>query len=451
MSCRSTTLHTGKSSSVLSQAELDIEFVRGEASKVLGKELSSFKLLTVSFTKTRRKRVVKKIRKVLKGTRVPEELQSKILEILADPSLVDVGASEVVRDVVREGTGGMAQEGIDGVLRELVPYVEVTVQQNQQLFIVDAKEKYSEFSFGSGEASVLRLIREIETLPEQTLVLIDEVENGLHPLAVERLVEYFIAAAARRKIQVIFTTHSEYALHPLPSEAVWSTLNGRLIQGRLSVESLRALAGRIDKRLAVFTEDLFAQRWLEAVLREGLGERFEEVGVYQVGGDGEAVRIHLAHNENPSIGFESVCFIDGDSKQTDDEASSIFRLPGQSPELCVFDTVKSTLQKNAAILTAACQRPLSCQQLVTNAVEGVASTNRDPHLLFAQVGALIGLVSEDVVRGAFLSVWIQERADDVKHIAAENVKSVNVAGQKLGSSCCFQCDHRYSTGFSSGA
>ena len=106
----------------------------------------------------------------------------------------------------------------------------------------------------------------------------------------ERLVEYFIAAAARRKIQVIFTTHSEYALNPLPSEAVWSTLSGRLIQGRLSVESLRALARRIDKRLAVFTEDAFAERWVQAILREGLGERFEEVGVYQVGGDGEAVK-----------------------------------------------------------------------------------------------------------------------------------------------------------------
>ncbi len=346
---------SGKSSSVLSQAEVDIEFVRSEASKVLGKELSSFKLLTVSFTRTRRKKVAKKIRKILRGTRVSEELQSKISELLADPSLVNVGASEMVRDAVREGADGMTQEGIDGVLRELVPYVEVTVQQNQQLFVVDAKEKYSEFSFGSGEASVLRLIRDIETLPEQTLVLVDELENGLHPLAVERLVEYLIAAAARRKIQVIFTTHSEYALHPLPAEAVWSTLNGRLIQGRLSVESLRALAGRIDKRLAVFTEDLFAQRWLEAVLREGLGERFEEVGVYPVGGDGEAVRIHLAHNENPSIKFKSACFIDGDSGQKEDVALGIFRLPGQNPELCVFEEVKKTLKTNAAILTAACQ------------------------------------------------------------------------------------------------
>jgi hypothetical protein len=41
----------------------------------------------------------------------------------------------------------------------------------------------------------------------------------------------------------------------------------------------------------------------------------------------------------------------------------------------------------------------------------VANTNRDPHLLFAQIGAPIGLVSEEIVRGAFFSVWIQEKPD----------------------------------------
>jgi energy-coupling factor transporter ATP-binding protein EcfA2 len=398
----------GKSNSVRTHTEADIEFVRNEASKVLGKQLSSFKLLNVSFTKVNRKRIKKKKRKGLDWGRVLNEIQ---------PLASDLAHSveEFLLNTLPTMEEGVAGDGA-------VLFEDATIQRIQQLFVVDGQQKYSEFNFGSGEASVLRLIYEIEALPEQTLVLIEEIENGLHPLAVERLVDYFIAAAARRKIQVIFTTHSEYALNPLPSEAVWSTLSGRLIQGRLTVESLRALAGRIDKRLAVFVEDTFAERWVQAILREGLEERLEEVGVYYVGGDGEAVRIHSAHNQNPSIDFDSLCILDGDSRQKEDDAKGIFRLPGQSPELCVFDTVKCTLKENAAILTAACQRPLSCQQLVVDAVQSVAATNRDPHLLFAQIGVLIGLVSEDVVRGAFLSVWIQEQAEEVKRIT-EIVKS----------------------------
>jgi len=358
------------------QREVDIELIRREASRVLGKELSSFKLLHVSF--------------VLNRT----EKQRKIV----------VFNEELGREVKVKVPPGERKT--------------VAVIRDQHLFVSDGDQKYSEFNFGAGEASVLRLIHGIEQLPEQSLVLIEEIENGLHPLAVERLIEYLVATAIRKKIQVIFTTHSEYAVRPLPSEAIWSALDGRLIQGSLSVESLRALSGRVDKRIVVFTEDYFAQRWVEAVLREGLRERFDEVGVYYLQGDAAAVRIHLAHNANPAISSQSVCFVDGDSKQVEDSERQVFRLPGQSPELFVFNTVRENLSKNAAILTAGCQRPLSSQREVTEAVEAVANTNRDPHLLFSQVGERIGLVSEEVVRGAFLAVWIQEKQELAREISA---------------------------------
>ena len=55
------------------------------------------------------------------------------------------------------------------------------------------------------------MILGIENAVPQSLVLIEEIENGLHPLATERLVEYLLDVADRKSIQVIFTTHSEYA------------------------------------------------------------------------------------------------------------------------------------------------------------------------------------------------------------------------------------------------
>ncbi|WP_197287416.1 ATP-dependent endonuclease, partial [Achromobacter sp. 2789STDY5608628] len=83
-------------------------------------------------------------------------------------------------------------------------------------------EKYSEFHFGAGESSIIRMVVALETTPENSLVLIEEIENGLHPLATIRLVEYLIELAERRKIQVIFTTHSNDALKPLPDKAIWA-------------------------------------------------------------------------------------------------------------------------------------------------------------------------------------------------------------------------------------
>src|SRR5262249_17023836 len=56
--------------------------------------------------------------------------------------------------------------------------------------------KYSEFHFGAGESSIIRMVMKIEELPENALILIEEIENGLHPVATIRMVEYLIDVAA---------------------------------------------------------------------------------------------------------------------------------------------------------------------------------------------------------------------------------------------------------------
>lgn len=293
------------------------------------------------------------------------------------------------------------------------------VRQSKILMYVGAADghTYSEFNFGSGESSVIRMVADIETLPENSLVLIEEIENGLHPVAVRRMVEYLIDVAERKSIQSVFTTHSDYALEPLPSEAIWACLDGTLRQGKLSVKVLRAVTGRVNRRLAIFVEDAFSAEWVTAIVREYLGDHFEEIGVYALQGDGNAVKTHTSQQCNPAISFRSLCFIDGDSRQNDDASHNILRLPGADPESTVFDGVLHNLESNIALLTAALQRPQSKQEDVRAAVSDVSHTNRDPHLLFSQVGAKIGFVPEATVRGAFISVWIEEHRTESQNIA----------------------------------
>jgi hypothetical protein len=121
----------------------------------------------------------------------------------------------------------------------------------------DGSLTYSEFHFGAGESSVIRMVGSVEAAPENALVLIEEIENGLHPIAVQRMVEYLMDVAARRSIQSIFTTHSESALVPLPEEAIWSSIDGKTRQGWISIEALRAITGRVDETVAAFVEDAF--------------------------------------------------------------------------------------------------------------------------------------------------------------------------------------------------
>ncbi|EOD8990368.1 ATP-binding protein [Pseudomonas aeruginosa] len=300
-------------------------------------------------------------------------------------------------------------------------------QEDQFLIGRSGNNQYSEFHFGAGESSIIRMITQIERAPENALILIEEIENGLHPIATRRMVEYLIDVAGRKSVQTIFTTHSDHALLPLPNEAIWACISGKLKQGKLSVEALRAVSGRVDKRLAIFVEDEFAKAWTESILRETLGIDYYQVEVHAVAGDGTAVSTHRAHTRNPAINFRSLCIIDGDSEQTGDNEPSngIVRLPGHQPELTVYEDVQANLESDLVVLTLSCQRPPEAQGDVARAIEEVISTNRDPHLLYVQLGMRIGLVQETIVRGAFLALWIRHNqafcnrlADKVRELLA---------------------------------
>lgn len=361
----------------------EIDSIKFEAEKVLGRSLKDFQLIEVRFKTTR------------------TEARGPYRKIV---SREDIGEDrEIVKWQIIEGTKKTK-----------------TTSAQQRLYIGgNGTVSYSEFSFGAGEASVIHLVAEIEELADGSLVLIDEIENGLHPLAVCRLVDYLISVADRKRLQIIFTTHSDYALTPLPSEAIWAALDGRLQQGKLSIEALRAVSGRIDRRLAVFVEDGFAKQWVEAIIRDKISDRLEEIGVYALHGDGTAVFTHRAHMTNPAVNFNSLCIIDGDSEQKDDVAGGVFRLPGDMPELTVFNDTIANLDNNLAILTAACHISLAKQEVVRNVVQQVSHTNRDPHLLFSQVGTKLGLIPEATVASAFLATWISEHPVLVESLASQ--------------------------------
>ena len=310
---------------------------------------------------------------------------------------------------------------VEHILGKSVGEFRVTKLGHDDRFLVgrSSGNQYSEFHFGAGESSIIRMITEIEKAPSNALILIEEIENGLHPVATRRMVEYLIEVAERKALQAVFTTHSDYALSPLPNEAIWACIDGKLKQGKLSVEALRAVSGRVDKKLAIFVEDEFAKHWVDSILREKLGVGYEQLEVHAVAGDGNAVSTHCGHMQNPSIQFKSLCIIDGDSKQSEDENSGILRLPGKQPELSVFDSIQQNLVRDLAVLTVSCQRAPEAQEQVKRAMEEIISTNRDPHLLFNQLGISIGFVPESTIRGAFLAIWVRNNPEFCDKLASQ--------------------------------
>lgn len=321
----------------------------------------------------------------------------------------------------REALSETVQEQVAKILGKDVSNFKSAQITQSQAFLVggDGQISYSEFHFGAGESSIIRMVKEIEAAPQNALVLIEEIENGLHPVAVRRMVEYLMDVAQRRSIQSVFTTHSEDALTPLPPEAIWSSIDGKTRQGKISIEALRAITGRIDERLAVFVEDAFAKEWVESIIRAITPEIMDEIGVYAVSGEAQAYAIHMSHRKNPAISgkLRSFCVLDGDSRQEANAADGVIKLPGTVPEATIFDYVYENLETLSMRLAVGLHLSPEKEAAVRKVVEDVSTTNRDPHLLFNQVGQAAGLIPAPIVSSAFISLWIDGNRGEAKAIA----------------------------------
>jgi predicted ATPase len=313
------------------------------------------------------------------------------------------------------------QEQVARVLgKDVSRFQQAAISDSQSFYVGgDGTVTYSEFHFGAGESSIIRMISEIESAPENAIILIEEIENGLHPVAVRRMVEYLIDVAERKSIQSVFTTHSEDALLPLPSEAIWSSIDGKTRQGRISIEALRAITGRIDQSLAIFVEDAFAKEWVESIIRNNVGSHIDEIGVYAVSGDGQAFSIHTSHQKNPAISkkLKSICILDGDSSRSEDLDRGIIKLPGTVPEAEVFNYVVANIDELCMRLAVGLHLQPEQEGRVKEAVLDVNRTNRDPHLLFSQVGQKAGLIPASIVSSAFIGLWMAGNKEATFRIA----------------------------------
>jgi len=231
------------------------------------------------------------------------------------------------------------------------------------------------------------------------------------------MVEYLLDVAGRKSCQVIFTTHSNDALAPLPPKAIWAAYAGVVLQGKLDIKALRTIAGQIDAKLAIFVEDEFAELMATTALRYYGNVELDAIKVHRMGGAVPAMKVNEQHNIDPTAAFPSICLLDGDQASSIDPAKRIYALPGDTaPEAHVFARVLDRLDTVAAKLTVSMQLPTSQQNRVKEIVRERALTNRDKHVIWEQIGESLDFTSGYTVATAFLAVWAQEYPDEVREM-----------------------------------
>lgn len=202
----------------------------------------------------------------------------------------------------------------------------------------------SQFHQGAGEDAMLDTFKLLQSIPQQSLLVIDEVENSLHPQAQRRFVKYLLKIARVKKLQIILSTHSPFILEELPKIArimMLQLADRKEIIYDVSTEfALSAIDDRIHPELHVFLEDDEAVALFWEIVKQK-PDRFDELSkklsARAVGAcDNLETLGKLA--EQGKLPYRSLSIVDGDKKA---ECPHCFSLPGDlPPERMVFRDLK---------------------------------------------------------------------------------------------------------------
>jgi predicted ATPase len=217
---------------------------------------------------------------------------------------------------------------------------------------------YSEFNMASGERAILWLSQEITQL-NGALVLIDEVEAGLHPWVQQLLMLHLQQLALRNDLQIIVTSHSPVVLDSVPAR-------GRIFldrdedSGKIVVCPpyrdiiQNALYGRSNETLKLLCEDKIAEGILKGVFDYLLPQERIKWESIHIGRDTGASEFPQHAQTLRKFGQiqDTVFILDGDQRGSEienriQEAAgrgvniSILFLPGrESPESWLWDRLK---------------------------------------------------------------------------------------------------------------
>ncbi len=202
--------------------------------------------------------------------------------------------------------------------------------------LTKAYGEISQFHQGAGEDSILDMFKLLQDIPNQSLLVIDEVENSLHPQAQRRFVRYLLELSRVKKLQIILSTHSPFVLEELPPVArimLMQLADRKEIVYEVSTNfALASMDDEAHPDLYVFLEDDEAVSLFWEILKQD-GDHYEEyskkISARSVG----SCTVVKALNElskNGKLPYPSLCVVDGDKAG---EIPECLSLPGaQAPE-----------------------------------------------------------------------------------------------------------------------
>ncbi len=225
-------------------------------------------------------------------------------------------------------------------------------------------KKYSSFNSASGEDVITRTLLDILDADKDALILIDEIEVGLHPKIQRKLLEVIYHVSREEKKQFIITTHSPSIFTHVGNESrifIDKKNDGTLkaIQPARTNEALSKMDSNLYPLLDIFCEDIVAKKIIQESFKWIKNNTdFEMIdklcNIIVTGTASETHKIFLSHQrtyEHKKIKTGYVCILDGDQVSNFNCEDGLFFLhtDGLAPEkflvgLYLAENNNSTLQ-----------------------------------------------------------------------------------------------------------
>ena len=192
--------------------------------------------------------------------------------------------------------------------------------------------EYSEAVAGCGEIAVAIMVKKINEASNNSLILLDEPEVSLHPLAQEKLQKYLIKQSLERHIQFVISTHSPSFIKNLPNEAIKvfiNTFDGHfdIIENNVSAKTAFQVVGysTIDRDV-IKVEDKLAKMVLEAVICKYKNENpaYDSIKIHYTPGGAKSIYEDVSN----LLRFEEATYnkyyfvLDGDQFNSFDDIST---------------------------------------------------------------------------------------------------------------------------------
>ena len=223
---------------------------------------------------------------------------------------------------------------------------------NKYAYLIEKESNsYSSYNAASGEESVLNILTDIFESPNNSLILIDEIEAGFHPFIQRKIADVINYISWRDKKQFIITTHSPTLMSAFGSQSrkFIEKVNSKSTRV-ISNISVNAAFSKMDSKsyplLQLYCEDDIAEFIIKNLLIK-INTKYvyfdRLINVITSGPANMVKNDYQRHKRNFSqmrmkIGY--ACIFDGDYKNKDDYSEyhenpmeySMFLYPYEAPE-----------------------------------------------------------------------------------------------------------------------